>query len=261
MTEALVSPKNPLLKEIRRAASQATVTADGYALAEGFHLLDEALASGVDMSAVVVAESARAVLDERHPRLDQTRMLTVSDTVFAGLRTTEHTQGIMALVRPPSWTVADAFAGTALAIVLDGVQDPGNAGAIVRSAEAFGATGVLFLKGSVNPYNPKCLRGSAGSIFRVPIAWVDQDQLFEATALHGVTLFATGPRAALTVHQANLVQPCAIVVGGEAKGVGEALASRTTQIRIPTSGVESLNAAVACAVLLYEARRQRDAAP
>lgn len=254
-----MSPKNPLLKEVRRAASQGTVTADGYALAEGFHLLDEALASRVEVGAVIVSDGARAELAGRFHRLEESRLVTVPDAVFAGLSTTEHSQGVMTLVRPPAWTIDDAFAGTALTIVLDGVQDPGNAGAIVRSAEAFGATGVVFLKGSVNPYNPKCLRGSAGSAFRVPIATAaDEAVLLEAAGRHGVALFATSPRAEAALHQVDLIRPCAIVVGGEAKGVRQAIASRATSVRIPTRGVESLNAAVACAVLLYEASRQRD---
>jgi TrmH family RNA methyltransferase len=258
-TEAMTSPKNPLLKEVRRAASQATLTADGYALAEGFHLLDEALACRIEIGAVIASEGAQAALAERFSRRQDTRLIAVPDAVFAGLSTTEHTQGVMALVRPPRWTLEDAFAGTALTIVLDGVQDPGNAGAIVRSAEAFGATGVVFLKGSVNPYNPKCLRGSAGSVFRVPlVAAVDEKEFLDAAARHGAALFATAPRATLAIQQADFTGACAIVVGGEAKGVRETITSSATAVRIPTRAVESLNAAVACAVLLYEARRQRD---
>src|SRR5260370_40335084 len=199
MTEALVSPKNPLLKEVRRAAAHGSLTSEGYALAEGFHLLDEALASRVETGAVIVSESAREGLAERYSRLEETRVVTVPDAVFAGLGTTEHPQGVITLARPPAWTLDDTLRGTALAIVLDGVQDPGNAGAIVRSAEAFGATGVVFLKGSVNPYNPKCLRGSAGSIFRVAVAAAgeERDPLAPA-APHNATHFPAAPRAALS---------------------------------------------------------------
>src|SRR6202035_4126314 len=88
---------------------------------------------------------------------------------FRDLSSTETPQGVIALVRPPAWTLDQILSGCALVVVLDGVQDPGNAGAILRAAEAFGATGAVFLKGTVNPYNPKCLRGSAGSVFRLPL--------------------------------------------------------------------------------------------
>src|SRR5262249_61825713 len=82
----------------------------------------------------------------------------------------EARQGVIALVKPPAWTLDQLMRGRALVVVLDGIQDPGNAGAILRSAEAFGATGVAFLKGTVSPYNPKCLRASAGSVYRLPLA-------------------------------------------------------------------------------------------
>ncbi len=78
-------------------------------------------------------------------------------------------QGVVTLLRPPTWTLDHVFRGLSLVVVVDGVQDPGNGGAIVRAAEAFGATGVVFLKGSANPYNPKALRASAGSVFRIPL--------------------------------------------------------------------------------------------
>jgi TrmH family RNA methyltransferase len=137
--------------------------------------------------------------------------------------------------------------------VLDAVQDPGNAGAIVRATEAFGATGVIFLKGSVSPYNPKCLRASAGSIFRLPIVTGLTEQ-----ELPALPLYATAPRAALPVWQAKLSEACAIVIGGEGGGVRAELTARATAVSIPTVGVESLNAAVAAGIILYEARRQRN---
>jgi TrmH family RNA methyltransferase len=136
-------------------------------------------------------------------------------------------------------------------VILDGVQDPGNAGAILRAAEAFGATGTIFLKGSVNPYNPKCLRGSAGSIFRVPLLTAA-----EVPSEFG-PLYAADPRARKLLADADLATPCGIIIGSEGRGVSAALAARATGLRIPTQNVESLNAAVAAGIFLYEARRQR----
>jgi TrmH family RNA methyltransferase len=96
---------------------------------------------------------------------------------FSTICSTEMSQGVVTLLRPPAWTLDHVFRGLSLVVVVDGVQDPGNGGAIVRAAEAFGATGVVFLKGSANPYNPKALRASAGSVFRIPLVAAADDRL------------------------------------------------------------------------------------
>ena len=167
MVETLISDKNPLLKEVRRLAAGGAPGEDRLALAEGPHLLDEALRSRIEIHAVILAESARGDSDE--DRLGAARVVRVLDAMFNKLASTESPQGVLALVRLPEWTPEDLLRGTPLVVVLDGVQDPGNAGTILRTAEAFGATGAVFLKGTVSPSNPKCLRASAGSAFRVPI--------------------------------------------------------------------------------------------
>ncbi len=102
------------------------------------------------------------------------KVAVLPDALLQSISGTETSQGVMALVKPPEWKLEQLFRGRPLVVVLDGLQDPGNAGAIVRAAEAFGATGALFLKGAASPYNPKTLRASAGSLFRVPfLAGVD----------------------------------------------------------------------------------------
>lgn len=242
-----ISDKNPLIKQIRRAVSRGCLTDDGYAVAEGAHLLEEAVAAKCEIGAVIVAESARVNYPDAR---------VVSDQTFRDLASTETPQGVIALVRPPVSTLEHMVHGNALLMVLDGVQDPGNAGAIVRTAEAFGATGAVFLKGTVNPYNPKCVRGSAGSVFRVPlIASIEADEILQHAK---ISWFAAMPRAPKVASDANLAVPCGIIIGSEGHGVSPALASRATGLRIPTAGVESLNAAVAAGILLYEARRQRE---
>jgi TrmH family RNA methyltransferase len=178
--------------------------------------------------------------------------------VFEQLASTERTQGVIALVRPPVWTLDQLLRGRSLVVVLDGVQDPGNAGAIVRACEAFGGTGAAFLKGSVSPYNPKSLRASAGSMFRLPVvAAADQDLLLAALDHKRISLYAAAPRATKSITEANFSERCAIVIGSEGRGVGPRLLEHATPVRIPTNGVESLNAAVAAGILLYEARCQR----
>jgi len=239
-----LSDQNPLVRQIRRAASRGSLTEDGCAIAEGFHLVQEAIAARCQIRAVLVTSP-----DPKYPDAK-----LVSEQTFRSLASTETPQGILALVKPPEFAIGSITDARALAIVLDGVQDPGNAGSIVRAADAFGATGVIFLKGSVNPYNSKCIRASAGSIFRVPV--VTGANLED---LGGVAVYAAMPRAEKLIDEADFTEPCAIVIGSEGHGVRAAVMERAIGVRIPTRQVESLNAAVAAGVLLYEARRQRDA--
>jgi len=174
----LTSPRNPLLKEIRKAIARGATTEQGFAVAEGFHLLEEALRSDCEISALLASASVQSAVESHVRGLRKIRVTVLTDEIFRDVAATESSQGVIALVRPPQWTVDQIFRGHSLAIVLDGLQDPGNAGTILRAAEAFGATGVAFLKGSVSPYNPKCLRASAGSVFRVPlVAALDQHLL------------------------------------------------------------------------------------
>ncbi len=258
MTEALLSESNPLLKDLRRAASQGRLSSAGLAIAEGFHLLEEALRSRCEIPVVIAAESAQAMVVTHLRGLKNTRVVAVSDNVFQRLAATEAPQGVIALVRPPAWTLDQLVRGKPLVVVLDGVQDPGNAGAIIRASEAFGATGAAFLKGSVNPYNPKCLRASAGSTFRLPVAaGIEHSLLSAALKQKEVTLYAAFPRGSKTITQADFRGSCAILIGSEGRGVTSRIGKTAVAIRIPTSGVESLNAAVAAGVLLYEAQRQR----
>jgi TrmH family RNA methyltransferase len=254
----LTSAHNPLVKSIRRAVQRGSLTDDGLCVAEGFHLLEEALRSDREVPAVLTTEAARAVVTSHIRGLSQTRLHIVSDALFREVSTTENAQGVVSLVQPPTWTVEHVLRGQSLAVVLDSVQEPGNAGAILRAAEAFGATGAVFLKGSVNPFNPKCLRASAGSLFRLPMIYAVDDGVFWAAAeQRRLTIYAAMPRAEMSLGEADLTARCAFIIGGEGSGVRPDIVRRAQELRIPTVAVESLNAAVAAGILLYEARRQR----
>lgn len=254
--QTITSAANPLLKDVRRAIARNDLTDDGLCIAEGFHLLDEALCAGREIPAVLAAESAQSKLGHVN-----TRLVTVPDPLFQSITTTETTQGVIALVRPAAWTLEQIFHGTSLVVVLDALQDPGNAGAIVRAVEAFGATGVLFLKGTASPYNPKTLRASAGSLFRVPfVAALDTQQARTTLLKHKVAIYAAMPYTGTQklAGATDFVRTCALIAGSEGRGVSKELRGIAEEVAIPTTGVESLNTAVATAVLLYEARRQRN---
>lgn len=256
--ETITSAANPLLREIRRNMSRALLTDDGCCVAETFHVLEEALRSDCVVKVVLVSESVRSAV-ERHVRgLAGVRLIVLPDPLFQGLSSTESSQGVMALVKPPVWTLEQLFRSPPLVVVLDGVQDPGNAGSIVRAAEAFGASGVMFLKGSVSPYNPKTIRASAGSLFRVPmVAGVDPALARAALKQKRVDVYAAHPSGKKSLGDADLSRSCAVIIGSEGRGVSEDLRKGAIDLRIPVSGVESLNAAMAAGIVLYEARRQR----
>lgn len=254
----LTSTKNPLLKDVRKAIVRGTLTEEGYAVAESFHLLEEALRSDCAVSAVLAAESVRTAVEAHVRRLKGVRVVVLGDALFARLASTEASQGVIALVRPPAWKLEQLFRGRTLVVVLDGLQDPGNAGTILRAAEAFGATGAAFLKGAVNPYNPKAMRASAGSVFRLPIVTgLDPELTRAAFEQQRLDVYAAAPGARKNLAEIDLTRKCAVIVGSEGRGVSERLRAGAIDLRIPTSGVESLNAAMAAGVILYEARRQR----
>ena len=257
-TETLTSPANPLLKEVRRAVGRGSLTREGYCVAESFHLLEETLKSDCHVTAVLAAESVRSAVESHVRRLVGVRVIVLADALFREVSGTESSQGVLALVRPPQWNLEQLFRGRPLVVVLDGVQDPGNAGAILRAAEAFGASGALFLKGTVSPYNPKAVRASAGSLFRVPlVTGLDGTLARAALEQHRLDIYAAMPAGKKGLPDVDLTRKCAIIIGSEGRGVTEKLRAVALDLRIPTSGVESLNAAMAAGILLYEARRQR----
>src|SRR5260370_34051379 len=134
----LTSPRSPLLKEVRTASLRGSLTDDGFCVAESFHLLEEALRSDCEISTVFAAESVRTAVESHVRGLKKIRVAVLPDDLFRDISATESSQGVMALVRPPPWTVEQLFRGQSLTIILDGIQHPGNLGAVMLAAEAFG---------------------------------------------------------------------------------------------------------------------------
>jgi TrmH family RNA methyltransferase len=258
--QLITSAANPLIKDVRRAIARGGLTAAGWCVAESFHLLEEALRSERDVPVVLAAESVRDTVERHISGLNGSRTIVLDDALFQTIASTETSQGVMALVRPPEWTIQQLFRGQSLVVVLDGVQDPGNAGAIVRAAEAFGATGVMFVKGSANPHHPKTLRASAGSLFRVPwVAGLEAPLARASLQQHKVDVHAAMPFTGTQrmAEDVDFTRRCAVIIGSEGRGVSKELHGMAMDISIPTVAIESLNAAVAASVILYEARRQR----
>ncbi|MFN0171262.1 MAG: TrmH family RNA methyltransferase [Bryobacteraceae bacterium] len=256
-TELITSAANPLLKQIRRAASQGTLTADGLLLLDSAHLVAEAIRSGCVLRTVLLA--ARRAEEAPHYS-SLCRVLVVDDRLFDCLASTETTQGLMALIDPPEWPIERIFRRDGLVIVLDAIQDPGNCGAIFRSAEAFGACGILATPGTAGVFNPKTLRASAGSALRVPnVMGIGPETLAAQLAERGIRRFAALPAGEGTCSPENVDWrgSCAMLIGSEGRGLDPRLTGGAVPVSIPTESVESLNAAIAASILLYEARRQR----
>lgn len=235
---SITSARNPFLKQVRRALENGMLTSDGLCAAEGTHLLEEAMRSPA---------TVEYVLSPKDSSIGQ--WIEVSDAALSSVATTETSPKVISLVRLPHWTESDLLRSPALMVILDGLQDPGNAGTILRSAEAFGATGVVFRHGSVSPYNSKVLRASSGSIFRMPFLVGDPDT--------PVPLYAADPHQGNAIHEVDWTKPCSIAIGSEAHGIRPDLRERAVPIRIPTTGVESLNAGISASIILYEAAKQR----
>jgi TrmH family RNA methyltransferase len=260
------SKQNPRLKELRRALAHPLRESgrDGRSLAgiEGPNLLEEALRAGLRVACVFVAQGAERLL-EALPIPAQTEILLLPKSLLDSALATETPQPIAALVEPPSWTwvhILQSHRETApLLLVLAGLQDPGNLGTIVRSAEAFGAHGVLSLPGTVSAWNPKTVRASAGSVFRLPVMDVSPEDCLARLRESGVKIWTTASRGAEPADRIDLAGPVALLIGNEGNGVPEALVAQADgALTNPCPGpVESLNAAVAASVLLYEASRQR----
>jgi TrmH family RNA methyltransferase len=269
------SKQNPRLKQLRRAVAQPLRDAGGagrgLAGIEGLNLLEEALRAGLRVECVFVAQGSERLLDDLNVAglnlAPETEILLLPRALLDSALATEAPQPIAALVELPGWTwehiLGTRLRGAPLLLVLAGLQDPGNLGTILRSAEAFGASGVLSLPGTVSAWNPKAIRASAGSLFRLPLLAAEAEDAIPRLHKHGVTIWTTLTERAIPASETNLAGPVALIIGNEGNGVPASLAARADGIlTIPCPGpVESLNAAVAASVLLYEAARQRAASP
>lgn len=252
----VTSPSNPLLKEARRALRQGGLTADGLLVVETFHLLDEALRHPGAVRTVVASTARRLEMEARRLPVS-TSLLWAAPRALDAVSATVTAQGLLAFVEPPSWRWGDLLRAPALVVVLDGLGDPGNAGTILRAAEAFGATGAVFGEGSVSPYHAKVVRASAGSLFRLPcLAGIPPSAVRQRLEEAGCAPLVTVPSGGTAPQDAPFDRPVALVIGNEAHGVS-ACWDGCLRLSVPTAGVESLNAAVAASILLYEASRRR----
>jgi len=252
-----------LIKEVRRAFARAELTADDECAVEGVRIVEEAIRSGLHLRAVLFSESGQARAGRLLPQVGaQVETLLLPDKLFTSMVPSETPQGVAALVRMKSHTLQDLLSGeqaAALVVAVAGVQDPGNLGTILRSAEAFGATGVLLGENTVSAYNSKVVRASAGSIFRIPLLRQELTSALQSFRERGLRLLATSSHKGNPLKDAGLTSPLALLVGSEGAGLAREIVAQVDEVvAIPHSPrVESLNAGVAASIALYEAARQR----
>jgi TrmH family RNA methyltransferase len=253
-----LSPHNPRIEAVRDLRTARGRRDAGRFTAEGPTLLEEAGRTGLRPREIYATQSGLGRFDPGRFEADGAGVFVVPDRVFARLSDLETPTGILAVFDLPEHTAAEVLARPGTVLLLAGVSDPGNAGTLVRSAEAFGAVGVLFGRGGADPFAPKVVRAAMGSLFRLPVASVEPDELLAAAAATGRPVVAAdvdGEDLAAGI-PANAV----LAIGNERRGVRDWLPRWDRAVRVPQrTDTESLNAAVAGSILLYEASRCQEA--
>ena len=257
------SRQNALVKDLRRSFSQAEPTDQGAVAIEGLRIIEEAIRSGLRFEAVFFSESGSAHAARLLPQVSShTEALLLPDDVFSSAVSTETPQGVAALVKLKQAKLEDLLDQVSpdfLLVAAGGIQDPGNLGTIIRSAEAFSARGVLLGEKTASHFNSKVIRASAGSVFRQPLVKVKLGDVIAQLKDRGVRVVASSSHKGRALDQVALTGPLALVVGNEGAGLpNEILSEADELVTIPhSSRVESLNAGIAASILLYEAARQR----
>jgi TrmH family RNA methyltransferase len=253
----ITSRQHPVVQRFRRLVAKRR-DGDGIVL-DGAHLVAEALAAGVPVEVVLTDGGAPDL--SRRARAAGATVYAGSTTVLAAASPVRTPSGTVAIASWQPAPLPELFSrAPALVVALAGVQDPGNAGSVVRSADALGGTGVAMLDGGADPGGWKALRGALGSTFHLPVARGTTPDLVRAARRAGVRVAAAVAGAGQSLDDADLRLPIAVLLGGEGAGLPADVVDRADlTLTVPMRpGVDSLNVAVTAALILYEARRQRD---
>ncbi|MBQ1675129.1 MAG: RNA methyltransferase [Oscillospiraceae bacterium] len=252
MPEKITSRSNPLVKQLRALAVSADFRREQRQfLCDSPKLVEEALRWGADVRTVVCTDHASL------PELRQgVECVTVSESVMASVSPAKTPQGVLCVCNLPDTALPSRLDGKRY-VVLDGVQDPGNVGTVLRTADAFGADGLILLPGCADPFSPKTVRASMGAVFRCPVWQCEPEELKELLRVSGVTLYGAALRQDTVDVRTVGYDRAAIAIGSEGRGLSrKVLDLCDVTVRIPMEPkCESLNAAIAAAVLLWEAYR------
>ena len=260
MPAQITSTSNSQVKNVIALMKKSKARMEqGLFVVEGIKMFQELPDGWVDQVDVSESFEAAGSMDAVRKICDP---LVVTDKVFAAMTDTCTPQGVLALVRQPVWELEQMISLSACPffLILEQLQDPGNLGTILRTAEAAGCTGIVMSRDTVDIYNPKVIRSTMGAVYRVPFFYADR---LEETVIRlrekGFMIYGAHLHGAVSFECPDYKVPCACMIGNEGNGLTEPLASLAHQrIRIPMEGkAESLNAAVSAALIMYEAYRQR----
>lgn len=259
--DAITSSSNPLLKKVRALHQRSYREEYSAFLIEGERLLEEAFLKEVALEEIIASESYFKQGMGRLSDVNIARLVTVPDKLFQELANTTNPAGILAVAKMPSYKPSDCFASKqALVVIADAIQDPGNMGTLMRTCLAAYATGLIATKGTVDLFNAKVVRAAMGASFTLPCLWdLETTEAIKLCRSHGLKVVASAAGGENYFWQAKLDGPTAIVIGNEGQGLSEAaLEAADETITIPMSDeCESLNAAQAATIFLFEAVRQR----
>jgi len=260
----ITSPSNPKIKQALDIKNKRSKYKNIVFIIEGPHLIEAAMASGSRIKKVFFASAFESKKDGRKllRQISEStaELYQTTEQILNKLADTETPQGIIAIASYEIKKLEEiTFKQAPLIVAVDGVQEPGNLGTIIRTADAAGADAVIILKGTCDAFVQKTIRATAGSIFNIPVIYSDTDNLLHWLKTTGITLAATALDSDKSIFETNLKNPSAFVFGNEAHGVSSEIKKRADLIlKIPIFGkAESLNVSASAAVCLYEAARQR----
>ncbi len=262
--EIIRSTKNPKVQDAAKLSERKYRDQTGLMLIEGLKELTLAVKGGIAVKRLFYCEELFTGLEEREILRaaggQNADLVPVAKHVFEKLAYREDSFGLAAVAEKPAKTLEDIpLTKSPLLVIVEGVEKPGNLGAILRSADAAGVDGVIVCGKSTDIYNPNVVRASIGTVFTVPVVDATIPDAISWLAAKGIKTVATTPRTQIEYFDADLKGPCAIVMGSEHEGLSDTwIDSASLLVRIPMKGqADSLNLATATTILLYEAVRQR----
>lgn len=265
----ITSSQNPLIKEIKSLKTKKVREEKGMFFIEGLKFVQEALKENFGLESILMSEcfassdkgaELLALLRTKIGKCEQVSCYLIPDRLFNELSDTDTPQGVLGMIQMKQYTLGEVMVGDCMFLILDSLQDPGNMGTIIRTADAAGFTAVLVLKGCVDIYNPKVLRSTMGSIFHIPVIYIEKaEECFQELISCGLNIYAAHLDGTINYFELDLRKNIALVVGNEANGISNEIALLAHKlIRIPMIGrSESLNASIAAGILMYESVRQR----